>query len=163
MDNTPESWLLLRTTLGHTHLPAEGTCQPITHFTWHWFCLQVAEFVLSIQQTPSRQTETPVSDSLERKWQRKWIYLDEYLFLKLQVYAVLPGLISVNSIQHGSGKLQVPAEFLQVHNTTVHLLQDPLQPGKANTYHIICAQLMYQSLLWRHIMKQVSSRIIPST
>lgn len=51
----------------------------------------------------------------------------------LSVYSARPGLISVNSIQHGSSKLQIPAEVRQVQDTTVHLLQDPLQTDKTFT------------------------------
>lgn len=63
---------------------------------------------------------------------------------------VLLGLISVNVVQHDCSELQVPAEFQQVHDTPVHLLQDPLQPDEANTHththrsHTVhsCAQLL---------------------
>lgn len=60
MDNAPESWFLLGTTFGYTHLPAEGTCQPVTYFARHRLCLKVTELILSVQQTPSEQKETPV-------------------------------------------------------------------------------------------------------
>lgn len=70
MDNAPKSWLLLRTTPRHTHPPAEGTRQPVTHLTGHRLCLQVAELILSVQKTPSRQTETSVSKSSDRRGQR---------------------------------------------------------------------------------------------
>lgn len=53
MDDAPESWLLLGAALGHAHLPAEGTGQPITDLTGHRLCLQVAELVLGVQQTPA--------------------------------------------------------------------------------------------------------------
>lgn len=61
MDDAPESRLLLGTTLGHAHLPAEGARQPITYLAGHRLRLQVAELVFSVQQTPAEQKETPVS------------------------------------------------------------------------------------------------------
>lgn len=44
-----------------------------------------------------------------------------------------PGLVCVNSIQHGRSELYVPAEFLKVDDPSVHLLQDPLQPDNTDT------------------------------
>lgn len=52
VDNTPESRLLLCSSLDHTHFPAKRTRQPVTHFTGHFVCLQVTEFILSVQQMP---------------------------------------------------------------------------------------------------------------
>lgn len=53
--------------------------------------------------------------------------------------SVPPGLISVNSVQHGSSQLQVPAEFQQVHDAMVHLLQDPLQPETNTDGTLVCS------------------------
>ena len=123
-----ESWLLLRTALGYTHLPAECAGQPISYFAGHRLHLQVAELVLCVQQTPADQKNT-VTD---------WMTVTFFFFICTSIQqlaiSVSPGLIRVNSVQHGSGKLQVPAELLHVHNAMVHLLQDPLQPDKTNTY-----------------------------
>lgn len=132
MDNAPKSWLLLRTTPRHTHLPAEGTGQPVTYLTGHRLCLQVAELILGVQKTPSRQTETCVSNSLDTRWQR-CIQLLIHLSVVRSFYAAPPGLICVNSVQHGSSQLYVPAEFLHVHNPSVHLLKDHLQSDKTHS------------------------------
>lgn len=58
MHNAPESWLLLRTTFGHAHPPAEGARQPVSDLTGHRLRLQVAELILSVQQTPAGQKES---------------------------------------------------------------------------------------------------------
>lgn len=70
MDNAPKSWLLLRTTPRHTHLPAEGTRQPVTYLTGHRLCLQVAELILGVQKTPSGRTETSFSNSSDTRGQQ---------------------------------------------------------------------------------------------
>lgn len=46
------------------------------------------------------------------------------------VCSASPCLICVNGVQHGSSQLYVPAEFLHVHNPSIHLLQDHLQSKK---------------------------------
>lgn len=85
MDNAPKSWLLLRTTPRHTHLPAEGTRQPVTYLTRHRLCLQVAELILGVQKTPSQQTETSVSNSSNRRGQRCIQSLVRFTFVSISL------------------------------------------------------------------------------
>lgn len=71
---------------------------------------------------------------LDKHWQSFVFYTAIHL-TACSACSGSPGLIGVDSIQHGSCKLQVPPEFLQVHHAMVHLLQDRLQPDNTNTVH----------------------------
>lgn len=155
MDDGPESRLLLGATLGHAHLPGEGARQPIPHFAGHRLRLQVAELVLGVQKTPAGQKGTPVSRSWDS--QGRWVYFGYTSTCYFVSASVLLGLVGVNSVQHGSGELQVPAEFLQVHDAPVHLLQDPLQPDDANT-HTQVAQSALTCSCKQHKSSQVHNR-----
>lgn len=149
MDNTPESRLLFCSPLDHPHFPAKRTRQPVTHFTGHFVCLQVTEFILSVQQMPGWSTEravragsrciytfssfrlffSKIANISKLIWLSKVLSVEWWKHIRIIVKNV-PGLIRINGIQHGSSQLQVSAEFCQVHIIVIHLLQGPLQPDR---------------------------------